>query len=188
MASSSRPKASASSRVRVLAAAVMRLLRSQKRCSQRELEVRERLRDAELDLLVGGARHFARDEVAHGAGALGAHAGLADADAATVPRALAGALEPFEQRAAVADGALASRARQLHDVLARRAAAVGDGRDHRTGYEALVTQARRGARAGPHALDAIHQPRRSAQKGRARREVGDVGGEARLVEAAVGVV
>src|SRR6476619_7304554 len=87
-ASSSRPNASACSRVSVVAAVVMIVLPSQV-----EVEIGQRRGDAQLDLLVGLARHRARHEVAHRARALGARAGTADAHAAAVSRPLAGALE-----------------------------------------------------------------------------------------------
>src|SRR5689334_821490 len=132
-ASSSRPKASACSRVSLRA--VMIVLPSQV-----ELEIGQRRGDAQLDLLVGLARHRARHEVAHRARALGARAGAADAHAAAVSRPLAGALERFEQRAVVADGALPMGARQPDGERARLGADRPRRRRDRDD-EALVAQA-----------------------------------------------
>src|SRR6516225_1552821 len=131
-ASSSRPKASACSQVSVVAAELMIVL-----SSQVQLEIRERRGDAQLDLLVALARDRARHEVAHGARALGARAGAADAHAAAVLRPLAGALERFQQRAAVGDGAMPTRARQPDGERARLGAARPRQRRQRRGHEAL---------------------------------------------------
>src|SRR6185312_15508395 len=100
IASSSRPNASACSPVSV-AVVVMCFL-----SSKPELEIGERARDAQLDLLVALARHGAGDEVAHRAGAFGRRAALADAHAAAVLGPLAGALELVEERGALAHGAV----------------------------------------------------------------------------------